>query len=219
MINKICISKMFLSVFVLFTLFSNIARSEPTINLYLICNENWLSAKTQTKWNTRTIIVEEALSYKNILDRRIDELTKSSEISRISGDVEGMQRYRNESFELEKQRVREISKYQIQITELNIALRNGKDGNCFRTGVLLGIRIQDEIIELDTFVKVGEVFPGSLAERIGVKVGDRMLALNDDAIENSNELVKMLRTHNVGDLLDFKISRDGVILFLNTLNK
>ena len=219
MINKVYISKLYLSVFLLFALYSSIARIETNINLYLVCNENTLSSESQKTWNERNIIFEEAISYKNILDKRIDELTRFREIARTSGDLEAMQRYGDKSFKLLEKRIRAVSKYQIQITELNIALRNGREANCFRTGVKLGIKIGNETTTGKTVVKVAEVFSGSLAERIGMKVGDTILALNSQAIGDFYELINMLKSFNSGDLLDFKISRGGIILFVNTLSE
>lgn len=219
MIKKVYISKLYLSVFLLFALYSSIARSETNINLYLVCNEHTLSSSSQKIWNKRNIIFGEAISYKNILDKRIEELTRFREIARTSGDIEAMQRYGDESFKLLEKRIRAVSKYQIQITELNIALRNGREANCFRTGVKLGVKIRTETTTGKTFVKVIEVSSGSLAERIGMKVGDTILALNSQAIGDSYELQNMLKSFNSGDLLDFKISRGGIILFVNTLSE
>ena len=219
MINKVYSSKLYLSVFLLFALCSSIARSETNINLYLVCNDNTLSSESQKSWHERNIILEEAISYKNILDKRIDELTRFREIARTSGDIEAMQRYGDESFKLLEKRIREVSKYQIQISELNIALRNGRDANCFRTGVKLGVRIGNETTTGKTIVKVAEVVSGSLAEKIGMKVGDTILALNSRTIGDIHELLNMLKSFNSGDLLDFKISRGGIILFVNTLSE
>mgnify|MGYP000902728801 CR=1 FL=1 len=131
--GRVDISQFYLVVFLSFLLFPNIARSETNLNLYLVCNENSIAPKSQRIWNERTITIQEAISYTNLLDKRIERLARSREIARINGQIDEMQKYGDEVFELKGKRVREVSKYKIQISKLNNELMYGKDRNCFQS--------------------------------------------------------------------------------------
>lgn len=203
-----------------FTLCSNIALSEIDIALGLACNKNVLSSKSQKIWNERTIIAEEATSYLNILDKRIERLARSSEIARLSGQLNEMQEYDNQLFQLQKERIRADSRYKTQISKLNNALTNGKDSYCFRSNNIqnspkqkLGAIVKNVTTAEGPRVRVEKVGSGSLAEQIGIKVGDEILALNSQTISNARELISILHTSPNGALLDFKLSRNGIILF------
>jgi len=56
---------------------------------------------------------------------------------------------------------------------------------------------------------VGEVTPGSPAERGGMKVEDIVVSLNGEKVESSVELTRRVARANVGDTLRLEIIRDG----------
>ncbi len=61
----------------------------------------------------------------------------------------------------------------------------------------------------DRGIDVQYVFPGSAAESMGFRIGDRVLALNDVVLRTREGFINELRGENVGATLRFIIQRDG----------
>lgn len=61
---------------------------------------------------------------------------------------------------------------------------------------------------------VRQVTSGSPADQAGVRAGDVVLALDNQAVPGSDALVAQIRAHNVGDKVTLKIARDGATLEL-----
>ncbi|TSC75441.1 MAG: hypothetical protein G01um101430_283 [Parcubacteria group bacterium Gr01-1014_30] len=53
------------------------------------------------------------------------------------------------------------------------------------------------------------IFPGSAAERAGLREGDIILEFNGEKITSQNTLAKLIMEHNPGDKVTLKISRNG----------
>ena len=60
------------------------------------------------------------------------------------------------------------------------------------------------------YVQRGEpaIFPGSAAEKAGLKEGDIILELNNEKISKDNALAKLLMKYNPGDKIVLKILRN-----------
>ena len=52
------------------------------------------------------------------------------------------------------------------------------------------------------------IFPGSAAEKAGLKEGDIILEFNDEKITTDNTLAKIIMKYNPGDKVTLKIWRD-----------
>jgi S1-C subfamily serine protease len=61
-------------------------------------------------------------------------------------------------------------------------------------------------------VRVGDVQPGSGAERGGLKPGDRLLVLGGVKTPNLRALADALKDLNPGQTVDVEFARDGAIL-------
>jgi regulator of sigma E protease len=96
-----------------------------------------------------------------------------------------------------------------------------------RQGEIIDIKIPSNLIEklgskenVLNFISfrlepiVGKVAPNTIAERQGLKVGDRIVAVNGDAIQYQDELREKLLTLK-GKPFEFTISRDGNDIVLN----
>jgi membrane-associated protease RseP (regulator of RpoE activity) len=80
-----------------------------------------------------------------------------------------------------------------------------------RTGqarVMLGITIDQEADPADPVI-VASVAPDSVAEKIGIKVGDKITKLDDTKTANLNELREALSQKNQGDDVRVTVERDG----------
>ena len=92
----------------------------------------------------------------------------------------------------------------------------GKDGNCFskNEGRLrkpkLGVIIQK--LEDGTGLKVIKVNAGSLAAINGIEIGDIILELNQYVLKKSEDLISILHVSKIGDKLNFKIMRNGMVI-------
>jgi S1-C subfamily serine protease len=69
----------------------------------------------------------------------------------------------------------------------------------------LGIGISDS----DEGVTVVEIAPGSPAETAGLKVGDVILAINDNTVSTSQELVDAVQTYQPGDEVTLSVKTKG----------
>jgi serine protease Do len=83
--------------------------------------------------------------------------------------------------------------------------------------VLINETIQKEnnlAVDYGAWIMKGEagepaIFPGSAAEKAGLKEGDIILELNGEKITNENTLAKIIVKYNPGDKVILKILRDG----------
>ena len=81
----------------------------------------------------------------------------------------------------------------------------------------LGISVQDLTPEMMEYFKVkekegvlvGQVHPGTGAEKAGLTSGDIIKSVDDKAIKNVNELVKEIQKKKVGQKIKLNIIRDG----------
>ena len=81
----------------------------------------------------------------------------------------------------------------------------------------LGISVQDLTPEMMEYFKVkekegvlvGQVYPGTGAEKAGLASGDIIKSVDDKAIKNVNELVKEIQKKKVGQKVKLSIIRDG----------
>jgi len=83
--------------------------------------------------------------------------------------------------------------------------------------VLITENIQKEnnlSVDYGAWVRKGEggeaaIFPGSAAEKIGLKEGDIILEFNGEKITTENSLAKIIMKYNPGDKVTLKILREG----------
>ena len=81
----------------------------------------------------------------------------------------------------------------------------------------LGISVQDLTPEMMEYFKVkekegvlvGQVYPGTGAEKAGLASGDIIKSVDDKVIKNVNELVKEIQKKKVGQKVKLNIIRDG----------
>jgi serine protease Do len=81
----------------------------------------------------------------------------------------------------------------------------------------LGISVQDLTPEMMEYFKVkekegvlvGQVYPGTGAEKAGLTSGDIIKSVDDKAIKNANELVKEIQKKKVGQKIKLNLLRDG----------
>lgn len=64
-------------------------------------------------------------------------------------------------------------------------------------------------------VRVGEVVPGSAAEKMGLKEGDILRSINGDAITDFSDLADHVSNMSPGNHLDVSIARDGKAMMLS----
>jgi serine protease Do len=78
-----------------------------------------------------------------------------------------------------------------------------------------GLRTQDLSEGLAAYFKVesgalvSEVVKGSPAEQAGLKAGDVITKIGDEKIDGESDVREAIRSHKVGDAVDFVIRRDG----------
>ncbi len=83
--------------------------------------------------------------------------------------------------------------------------------------VLLNEEIQKEnnlLVDYGAWIQKGErgeaaIFPGSVAEKAGLKENDIILEFNQEKITTENSLAKIIMKYNSGDRVSLKILRDG----------
>lgn len=83
--------------------------------------------------------------------------------------------------------------------------------------VLINEKIQKENnlpVDYGAWVQKGEggesaIFPGSAAEKVGLKEGDIILEFNGEKITTENTLAKIIMKYNPGDKITLKILRNG----------
>ncbi len=81
----------------------------------------------------------------------------------------------------------------------------------------LGISVQDLTSEMIEHFKIkekdgvliGQVYPGTGAEKAGLASGDIIKSVDDKAVKNGNELVKEIQKKKVGQKVKLNIIRDG----------
>jgi len=83
----------------------------------------------------------------------------------------------------------------------------------FRRPGFLGVMQQDGQLEDGRgYVEILRVMPGTAAEAAGLKAGDKIIALNDNAMPNVNGTVAVARyvqAHRAGDAMKCTILREG----------
>jgi putative serine protease PepD len=62
---------------------------------------------------------------------------------------------------------------------------------------------------VDSGALVGEVEPGSAADEAGVTSGDIIVALGDNPVQSSGDLLGALRDYQPGDTVDLTVFRAG----------
>jgi S1-C subfamily serine protease len=81
----------------------------------------------------------------------------------------------------------------------------------------LGISVQDLTPDMIEHFKmkekegvlVGQVYPGTGAEKAGLVSGDIIISVDDKAVKNVNELIKEIQKKKVGQKVKLNIIRDG----------
>ncbi len=63
-------------------------------------------------------------------------------------------------------------------------------------------------------VIVTDVAPGSPSQRAGFKEGDLIVEVNGEPIKDEQSLIEIVKTAKVGDVLNFKVLRDGKVVVL-----
>ena len=84
--------------------------------------------------------------------------------------------------------------------------------NGFATYPVMGISVDIRFTGTGALISsegVG-ITPGGPADRAGLRVGDVITSLDGVAINNSDELIVVIRSHNVGDLVKVKYSRNSI---------
>jgi len=84
----------------------------------------------------------------------------------------------------------------------------------------LGISVQDLTPDMMEHFKitekegvlVGQVYPGTGAEKAGLASGDIITSVDDKAVKNVNELVKEIQKKKVGQKIKLNIIRDGKVM-------
>jgi membrane-associated protease RseP (regulator of RpoE activity) len=64
-------------------------------------------------------------------------------------------------------------------------------------------------------IEVTNVLPQSSAEEAGIKIGDRILFIDNEKVVNLPQIVQKVQEKSVGDILKIKINRSGKIIELN----
>ena len=84
--------------------------------------------------------------------------------------------------------------------------------NGFATYPVMGISVDIRFTGTGALISsegVG-ITPGGPADRAGLRVGDVITSLDGVAINNSDELIVVIRSHNVGDLVKVKYTRNSI---------
>ena len=58
-------------------------------------------------------------------------------------------------------------------------------------------------------VYIAQITPGSGAEQAGLQLGDRIVAVDNNSVNEYNDLTSYLATKNIGDTVSLQIERDG----------
>ncbi len=98
-------------------------------------------------------------------------------------------------------------------TIINELIRKGKIDRDFK----IGMRVQTLDENLARYFKlsktegviVTDVASGSPAEKAGFKEGDVIVEVNGEAIKDDQSLIELIQIAKVGDVLNFKVIRDG----------
>ena len=107
--------------------------------------------------------------------------------------------------------------FAIPINEVMTVVNQLKDKGYVEGGLKLGITMIN-ITDAQTAAKyrvnsfgvyVMQVNAGSLAEKNGIQVGDRLVALDGTEISSSDELVAYMQKAKAGDVLKLTVARDG----------
>ena len=62
--------------------------------------------------------------------------------------------------------------------------------------------------------KVSQVVEGSGAERAGIKVGDHIISIDDEAVSSGTDVTQIVGEHKVGDKIKIGIIRDNKTMTL-----
>ncbi len=98
-------------------------------------------------------------------------------------------------------------------TIINELIKKGKIDRDFK----IGMRVQTLDENLARYFKlskaegviVTDVAPGSPAEKAGFKEGDLIIEVNGETIKDDQSLIELIQMAKVGDVLNFKVIRDG----------
>lgn len=81
----------------------------------------------------------------------------------------------------------------------------------------LGTTINDFKSDKLTGVLVNDVIDNSAAQKFGIKINDIITAVNDITVQSKDELVKILSTYNLGDVVNISYVRNGVAATKNVI--
>lgn len=102
--------------------------------------------------------------------------------------------------------------------DLNTLISGGKVSGKPSIGISIYDVSEDnaEYYKLDgEGVYVAEV-TGDAAKKAGLKKGDKIISINDIDVEDSEDLIKEVQKHKIGDKVTLKISRDGQKMTIKT---
>lgn len=110
--------------------------------------------------------------------------------------------------------------FAIPINDVMTVVKQLKENGYVEGGLKLGITMIN-ITDAQTAanyrvsalgVYVTKITPGSLAEKHGIKVGDRLVALNGEEIASASEIVSYMQKAKAGDILTMTVSRAGKMM-------
>lgn len=99
--------------------------------------------------------------------------------------------------------------------KLAAALDGLKSGKSVQrlSGALLGAAV-DPRHALDDAVVIGAILPGSPAEKVGLRAGDRILAINNHSIDSWKQLSDLVAQRQPGDKIELKVHRKNIVRHL-----
>lgn len=83
-----------------------------------------------------------------------------------------------------------------------------KDGESLRRG-LIGFNPKDPGEMYNVPVTIGNIAPESVAQKIGLEVGDEIIRIDNEEVSNYSELMHILGPKYEGDVIDLVVLRDG----------
>jgi serine protease Do len=102
-----------------------------------------------------------------------------------------------------------ILAFSAELQEKNVMIIKGDDGPW------LGVRIEDlsakmlNNLGLENGIRVREVLENSPAQKVGIEEDDILISFNGKVLDDSDELVKMVKKSEVGDEVTIGYYRDG----------
>lgn len=108
-----------------------------------------------------------------------------------------------------------INRAKVIIDEL---IKKGKIDRDFRIGMKVQT-IDENLARYFNLPKaegviVTDVSPGGPSQRAGFKEGDLIVEVNGEPIKDEQSLIEIIKTAKVGDVLNFKVLRDGKVVML-----